>query len=90
MIIKDLLKYDVIKIYFAELQDTRSSDKKSWILTDIADHTQLGSPKRLDDKRRMMESFSKVNNGNADRSMSRLQQQLEKMEIRARESEKSF
>ena len=90
MIIKDLLKYDVIKIYFAELQDTRSSDKKSWILTDIADHTQLGSPKRLDDKRRMMESFSKVNNGNADRSMSRLQQQLEEMEIRARESAINF
>ena len=79
-----------IKIYFAELQDTRSSDKKSWILTDIADHTQLGSPKRLDDKRRMMESFSKVNNGNADRSMSRLQQQLEEMEIRARESAINF
>ena len=82
MIIKDLLKYDVIKIYFA--------DKKSWILTDIADHTQLGSPKRLDDKRRMMESFNKVNNGNADRSMSRLQQQLEEMEIRARESAINF
>ena len=85
-----MLKYDVIKINFAELQDTHSSDKKSWILTDIADHTQLGSPKRLDDKRRMMESFSKVNNGNADRSMSRLQQQLEEMEIRARESAINF
>ena len=90
VIIKDLLKYDVIKIYFAELQDIRSSDKKSWILTDIADHTQLGSPKRLDDKRRMMESFSKVNIGNADRSMSRLQQQLEEMEIRAQESAINF
>ena len=72
------------------MQDTRSSDKKSWILTDIADHTQLGSPKRLDDKRRMIESFSKVNNGSADRSMRRLQQQLEDMEIRARESAINF
>ena len=90
MIIKDLLKYDVIKIYFAEFQDTSSSDKKSWILTDIADHAQLGSPQRLVDKRRIMESFSKVKNGSADRNMSRLQQQLEEMEIRARESAINF
>ena len=33
-----------------------------------------------------MESFSKINNGSADRSMRRLQQQLEEMEIRARDS----
>ena len=33
-----------------------------------------------------MESFSKVNNGSADRSMRKLQQQLEEMEIRARDS----
>ena len=33
-----------------------------------------------------MESFSKVNNGSADRSMRRLLQQLEEMEIRARDS----
>ena len=33
-----------------------------------------------------MESFSKVNNGSTDRSMRRLQQQLEEMEIRARDS----
>ena len=33
-----------------------------------------------------MESFSKVKNGSADRSMRRLQQQLEEMEIRARDS----
>ena len=37
-----------------------------------------------------MESFSKVNNGSADRSMRRLQQQLEEMEIRARESVINF
>ena len=72
-------------IYITELQDTHSSEK-FWILTDIADHTQLGSSKRLGDKRRMMESFSKVNDGSADRSMRRLQQELEEMEIRARDS----
>ena len=33
-----------------------------------------------------MESLSKVNNGSADRSMRRLQQSLEEMEIRARDS----
>ena len=33
-----------------------------------------------------MESFSKVNNGSADQSMRKLQQQLEEMEIRARDS----
>ena len=33
-----------------------------------------------------MESFSKVNNGSADRSVKRLQQQLEEMEMRARDS----
>ena len=33
-----------------------------------------------------MESFSKVNNGSADRSMRRLQQHLEEMEVRARDS----
>ena len=38
----------------------------------------------------MTESFSKVNNGSADRSMRRLQQQLEEMEISARESAINF
>ena len=33
-----------------------------------------------------MESFSKVNNGSADQSMRKLQQQLEEMEIRTRDS----
>ena len=37
-----------------------------------------------------MESFSKVKNGSADRSTRRLQQQLEEMEIRARESAINF
>ena len=68
------------------LEDLHSSGEKNWILTDIADHTQLGSPKRLDDKRRMMESFSTCSDGSVEHRMRRLQQQLEEMEIRAQES----
>ena len=56
------------------------------MLTDIADHTQLGSPKRLDDKRRLIESFRARNDGSADERVRRLQQQLEEMEISVRES----
>ena len=72
--------------YVTELKDLHSSGEKNWILTDMADHTQLGSPKRLDVKRRMMESFSTCSDGRVDDRMRRLQQQLEEMEIRAQES----
>ena len=81
------MKFNLKIKYVTELIDLHSSGKKSWILTDIADHTQLGSPKRLDDKRRMMESFDMCSNGNVDNRMRRLQQQLEEMEIRAQESD---
>ena len=76
------IKYE----YVTELKDLHSSGEKNWILTDMADHTQLGSPKRLDVKRRMMESFSTCSDGRVDDRMRRLQQQLEEMEIRAQES----
>ena len=56
------------------------------MLTDIADHTQLGSPKRLDDKRRLIESFSAHNDSSVNERVRRLQQQLEEMEIRVQES----
>ena len=56
------------------------------MLTDIADDTQLGSPKRLDDKRRLIESFSAHNDSSVDERVRRLQQQLEEMEIRVQES----
>ena len=72
--------------YVTELQDLHTSGEKTWILTDIADHTKLGSPRRLDDKRRMMESFGTCSDGSVDDRMRRLQQQLEEMEIRAQES----
>ena len=77
----------MIKIkYVTELKDLHSSGEKNWILTDMADHTQLGSLKRLDVKRRMMESFSTCSDGSVDDKMRRLQQQLEEIEIRAQES----
>ena len=69
-----------------EQKDIHSSGEKNWILTDTADHTQLGSPKRLDDKRRMMESFGTCSDGSVDDRMRRLQQQLQEMDIRAQES----
>ena len=75
-----------VNTYFAELQDAHSSGKKSWMLTDFADHTQLGSPKRLDDKRGLIESFRARNDGSADERVRRLQQQLEEMEISVQES----
>ena len=71
----------ILIIYVAELQD--SSGGKCWILTDIADHSQLGSPQRLADKRRIMESFS--TDGDVDERVRQLQQQLEDLEIRAQD-----
>ena len=70
-------------IYVAELQE--SSGGKCWILTDIADHSQLGSPQRLADKRRIMESFSTRNDSDVDERVRQLQQQLEDLEIRAQD-----
>ena len=70
-------------VHVAELQD--SSGEKCWILADIAEHSQLGSPQRLADKRRIMESFSTRNDGDVDETVKRLQQQLEDLEIRARD-----
>ena len=75
-------------IYVAELQE--SSGGKCWILTDIADHSQLGSPQRLAEKRRIMESFSTHNDGDVDERVRRLQQQLEDLEIRAQDRAVSF
>ena len=46
-----------------------------WSLTDIADHTQLGSPTRLATKRRMIQSSS--SQGNMDDTIRRLEQQLQ-------------
>ena len=73
----------ILIIYVAELQE--SSGGKCWILTDIADHSQLGSPQRLADKRRIMESFSTRNDGDVDKRVRRLQQPLEDLEIRAQD-----
>ena len=51
-----------------------------WSLTDIADHTQLGSPARLATKRRMIQSS--CSQGNMDDTLRRLEQQLRECQIR--------
>ena len=53
----------------------------------MADETQLGSSNRLDEKRRMTESFGTCSDGSIDDRMRKLQQQLEDMEIRAQDSD---
>ena len=65
-----------------EFQKTSSGGGK-WSLTDIADHTQLGSPARLATKRRMIQSSS--SQGNMDDTVRRLEQQLQ--EFRTREDQ---
>ena len=64
---------------FVELQKTSSGGGK-WSLTDIADHTQLGSPTRLATKRRMIQSSS--SQSNMDDTVRRLEQQLQESRIR--------
>ena len=57
-----------------------SSGGGKWSLTDIADHTQLGSPARLATKRRMIQSSS--SQGNMDDIVTRLEHQLQEYLIR--------
>ena len=64
---------------FVEFQKTSSGGGK-WVLTDIADHTQLGSPARLATKRRMIQISS--SQGNMDSTVRRLEQQLQESRIR--------
>ena len=66
-------------IIFVEFQKTSSGGGK-WSLTDIADHTQLGSPARLATKRRMIQSSS--SQGNMDDTVRKLAQQLQEYRIR--------
>ena len=58
------------------------SEGGKWVLTDIADDTQLGSPARLATKKRLMESS--LTKGNMDGNVS-LEQQLQ--EARTREEQ---
>ena len=88
MIIKYLLKYDIIKIYFAEFPDTHFSGEKCWSLTNIAGHTELGTSKRLEEKRRMMEYFSARNTAGVDERVRTLQQQITELEIISQESDR--
>ena len=56
-----------------------SSEAGKWSLTDIADHTQLGSPARLATKRRMIQTSS--SQANMDDTVRRLEQQLQESRI---------
>ena len=68
---------------FVEFLKT-SSGGGMWSLTDIADHTQLGSQARLATKRRMIQpSSSQVNMD--DDTVRRLEQQLQESRIRERQ-----
>ena len=69
----------VCSCFAVEFLKTPSRGGK-WSLTDIADHTQLGSPARLATKRRMIQSSS--SQGNMDDTVRRLEQQLQESRIR--------
>ena len=71
---------------FTELQNVHYSNKKQWSLTDIANHTQLGSHERLDSKRKLKEYQSKQRSTSEDGQVERLQQQLQECQLRAQES----
>ena len=64
----------VLRVFhiIVDFQKTFSGGGK-WSLTDIADHTQLGSPARLATKRRMIQWMD----GNMDGTMRRLVPQLQ-------------
>ena len=72
-------------LIFIEFLKTSSGGGK-WLLTDIADHTQLGSPARLATKRRMIQSSS--SQGNMDDTVRRLEQQLLESRIREEQLER--
>ena len=66
-------------VIFVEFLKIPSGGSK-WSLTDIADHTQLGSPARLTTKRKMIQSSS--SQGNMDDTVRRYEQQLQESQIR--------
>ena len=57
-----------------------SSGEGKWSLTDITDHTQLGSPAKLATKRRMIQSSG--SQSNMDNTVRILEQQLQESRIR--------
>ena len=69
-----------------ELQNIHSSNKKQWRMTDIVNHTQLGSSERLDSKRKLKESQSSQRSTSVDGQVERLQRQLQEYQLRAQES----
>ena len=57
-----------------------------WRMTDIVNHTQLGSHERLDSKRKLKESQSSQRSTIVDGQVERLQRQLQECQLRAQES----
>ena len=55
-------------------------------MTDITNHTQLGSHERLDSKRMLKESQSKQRSTSVDGQVEGLQRQLQECQLRAHES----
>ena len=78
----------LIIFYIAEYQETSfgifKRPNKSWVVTDIADRTTLGSPKRIDDKKKIMGTLSDTID---DQRQKCLPQQLEEQKISNKESE---
>ena len=72
------IHYTLLLIFVEFLKISSGGGK--WSLTDIADHTQLGSPARLATKRRIIQSSS--SQGNMDDTVTRLEQQLQESQIR--------
>ena len=78
-------------LYIAEYQNTYAfcifkRANKSRIVTDIADRTTLGSPKRISNKKKIMNTLSDTSD---DQRQKCLPQQLEEQKISNKESELS-
>ena len=79
----------MILFYIAEYQETYAFGifkraNKSWVVTDIADRTTLGSPKRIDDKKKIMGTLRDTSD---DQRQKCLPQQLEEQKKSNKESE---
>ena len=72
-------------VWFIEFMRTSTGGVK-WSLTDIADHTQLGSPARLATKRTMIQSSTSTSN--MDDTVRTLLQRLQRSRIREEQFER--
>ena len=68
---------------FSEFQNALSPSGRNWTLTDIADHTQLGSSDRLEAKRRLMKpSHASSTRKDTDEYVRELEQQQQEYQAR--------